>query len=226
MTVQEDIGKTMQYSIEINVVQTEFYVLNLAEDRQRRIECMTQNDEEKVIHVFERRRQKMDPKDAFNATPFLAIIVLCIVALIVSIVVGYVYHRADIKENARLNEKILFLEKRADMLMDKLDRAHAANAYRDHVRLTGMKIKRSDNELTMSGEIYNTGRKQVAEIVITIYMLDGQGTIIDHHSFTYRSQDRSPLKTNKKRAFSYSMQSPPIGVKEVSAVITDIVFEK
>lgn len=187
---------------------------------------MAQNEEEKVIHVFERRRQKMDPKDAFNATPFLVIIVICIVALIVSLFVGYRIHRKNVKEMSALNEKILFLEKRADMLMDKLDRMHAANAYRDHIRLTDIEISRSARELTIAGNVYNTGRKQVAEIVVTAYMLDDRDTIIDHHSFAYIPPGGSLLKTMKKRAFSYSLQTPPIEAKDVRAVITDIQFEK
>lgn len=187
---------------------------------------MTHSDDEKVIHVFERRRQKMDPKDAFNATPFFVIIFLCFIALIASIVIGYLYHRADMKENTRLDEKILFLEKRADMLMDKLDRMHSANAYGDHIRLTDIKISRSENELIMSGEVHNTGRKQVAEIVITLYMLDDRETIIDYHSFTYRSPDGSSINTRKKGSFLYSMKSPPLEVKDVRAFITDVIFKK
>ncbi len=187
---------------------------------------MTHNDDgEKVVHVFERRQQKTDPKDAFNATPFLIIIVLCIVALVVSIGVGYIYHRSDLKEISSLNEKILFLEKRADMLMEKLDRFHVANSYRDNLRLTGVKIKRFDNELTLSGKVYNAGHRTVVETGITVYFLDEKEIIIDREYIASKSPDGSALKTGQTRKFSYTIQTPPYEPKGIQAVITDIVFE-
>ncbi len=183
------------------------------------------NGEEKVVHVFERRQQKMDPKDAFNATPFLIIIMVCSVALVVSIVTGYIYHRSGLKEISSLNEKVLFVEKRADMLIEKLDRSHAANSHRDKITLTGVKIKRSDEKLTISGEVYNAGYRAVVETGITVYFMDDKETILGREFFALKSPDGSSLKTNRTRKFSYTIQTPPYEAKEIQAVITDIVFE-
>jgi hypothetical protein len=203
-----------------------YYVVKFSKGDQRRSIYMThKNEEEKVVHVFERRQQKTDPKDAFNATPFLIIIAFCIVALIVSIVSGYIYHSSDMKEISSLNEKILFLEKRADTLMEKLNLSLAANSYRDKIKLKDIKIKKTDEKLTISGEVYNSGKRAVVETGITIYFLDDKETIIDREYFASRSSDDSPLKTNQKRKFSYTMQSPPNEVKDVQVVITDIVFK-
>jgi hypothetical protein len=184
------------------------------------------NEEDKVMHIFERRKQKMDPKDAFNATPFLIIIALCIGALIASIVIGYIYHRSDLAKISSLNEKFGFMERKADLLQGKLDHTDTINSYRDNLKLTGLKINGSDNTLTISGWVHNAGHWRVGDIGITVYFLDDEDKIIGRESFTSKPSEGLPLTMNRKRKFVFTVSDPPDSAKETSVVITDMAFKQ
>lgn len=180
--------------------------------------------EERVIHVFERRRQKMDPKDAFNATPFLIVIVVCIGALILSIVLGFITHRSNLETILFLKQQIRFVERRADTLMDKLENTNTFNSYRDKVTLTIINMRRSDNRFIITGDVHNTGQRRVADIGITLYFLDENDAVIKHETFTSEPSDGMPLIKDKKRSFMFTMPNPKGDVTEIRAVITDITF--
>ncbi|HDL21098.1 MAG TPA: hypothetical protein ENH30_07460, partial [Nitrospirae bacterium] len=170
--------------------------------------------DEMVVHLFERRKQKMNPEDAFNITPFLIIIVFCVIAVFASIVIGYIVHKSDLKKISFINEKMRFIEKRSYILMGKLNQTITADSYRDSLKLTGVRIKKSGNTLTISGGIKNVGHRQVSDIEITVYFLDDRDKIISHESFTSMSPDGLPLAKNRKRNFIFTVPGPPNNTKE------------
>jgi len=179
------------------------------------------SDKEQVVYVGERRKKKADTAEAVNMTPFIVIIIICIIALAVSIFLGYRDHRSN-------REKISFFEKQAHMVVDKLERMNTANVYRDHLKLDRIKITRSADSVKVSGLILNTGSLPISDIGITLYFLDGQGRIVSHESYLSVPPNGTPLQSNSTRSFDLSLpvsEDTPAMIRPVITEITTIDTE-
>jgi len=174
-----------------------------------------ENDDEKLVYVGERRKKKADPKDAINLTPMIVVIVLGIMAVIVVIVMSWQFRRADL-------QKIDFLEKRGAMIVEKLDHIHLANVYRDRLKMSGIKLLRSDDSVTISATLSYSGDLPIADVFIEVYFLDGSGKIISHETYRSVSDEGQLLTAGGKRTVLFTMPVPSADVKDIRPVIMGI----
>jgi len=174
-----------------------------------------ENDDEKLVYVGERRKKKADPKDAINLTPMIVVIVLGILAVIVVIVMSWQFRRADL-------QKIDFLEKRGAMIVEKLDRIHLANVYRDRLQMSDIKLVRSDDSVTISTNLVYSGDLPVADVFIEVYFLDGSGKIISHETHRSVPDEGQLLTAGGRRTVLFTMPVPSDDVKDIRPVITGI----
>ncbi|UCG78550.1 MAG: hypothetical protein JSV21_01580 [Nitrospirota bacterium] len=166
------------------------------------------NDDEKIVHVFERRSQKMDPGEAFNLTPFIITIVACVVIAVVSIVVGYAVNKVKQQKIIYMEEKIGFLEKRTALLQEKADIADMVLSYSGKLRISDIKIKRSEKGTNVLGVIQNTGKRQISDLEVTVYFLDNKDTFVGSKTITDVLHGPG-LKRGQTRNFSLDIGTLP-----------------
>ncbi len=191
-----------------------------------------ENNEEKVVDEgsdeYKRRlpflRKSKSGSGPRHPDPYfrMKVIIVVMIAVVLALAIFNLYqHRQNV---ALENASIKHMEKMREQQI-KLDK-HVTEviAYKDKLDIKSLRIRNVDNVLKISGYIQNTGKREVNDVIMTVYFMDENDLLIDTRYHTASSSDGSPLKRYQRRKFSLSIEDASDTAKEIQVIVSDIEF--
>jgi hypothetical protein len=180
-----------------------------------------EGDKTKIVSILKNARPKGE-----TDSPYFRI-KLVLTALIALIILEGIFIIYTIQSKKTMEASYLAQIEEMKELQTKLD-SHVTEviAYKDKLHIKSLRIRNTDNVLKISGYIQNTGKREVNDIILTIYFLDDDDLPIDTRYHTASSSDGSPLKRYQRRKFSLSIEDAPDTAKEIQVIVSDIEFQE
>ncbi len=181
-----------------------------------------EGDKTKIVSILSKAR----PKNVDTDNPWFRI-KLVITIMIALIIIEGIFIIYTIQSNKTMEASYIAQIEEMKERQTKLD-SHVTEviAYKDKLNIKSLRIRNTDNVLKISGYIQNTGKRDVNDLILTIYFLDDNDLPIDTRYHTASSSDGSSLKQYQRRKFSLSIEDAPDTAKEIQVIISDIEFQE
>ncbi len=154
-----------------------------------------------------------------------AVIVLSAV-IVVSVTVAFLlYASVSAGRIAEVETKTQELERENWALKEDLEMQKKIRLYAEKLPLKDVAIKNMSGELTVSGKISNRGPREVNDVELTVYLMDGDGNPVYQSAHNISSYDGLPLKQYQQRKFRIEVNLVPETAEDVMVLITNITFQ-